>query len=263
MSASFSIEMRDEETSMNGHRHKVSGARLATLGARGLIVAALALLAAGCNKTTATSETIDTVPSDYRARHPIALKEGRHSLALHVGPGRGGLSPVQRAEVLAFAQNWKRDATGGVTVDRPTGGPNERAALDTLKEVLSIIQQAGVPNEGIGIRPYESNGRRIAPLRLNYPQVVAEAGPCGLWPDDLGPTYERKHFENQQYWNFGCATQRNLAAMVAEPTDLVQPRSETPAYRAKRTFGNDKWRKGENPATVYSDQKGAISDLGK
>jgi pilus assembly protein CpaD len=52
--------------------------------------------------------------------------------------------------------------------------------------------------------------------------------------------------------------------MVANPTDLVQPRAETPAWTAKRTFGTEKWRKGESPATTYPDtQKGAISDLGK
>ena len=52
--------------------------------------------------------------------------------------------------------------------------------------------------------------------------------------------------------------------MVAEPADIVQPRSETPPYAAKRTFGMDKWRKGESPATTYTDaNKGAISDLGK
>ena len=101
-------------------------------------------------------------------------------------------------------------------------------------------------------------------MRLNYPLMVAEAGPCGLWPDDLGPSYDTKHFENKQYYNFGCATQRNLAAMVAEPADLVQPRAEGPVYTAKRTFGIDKWRKGESPATTYPDaSKGAISDLGK
>ena len=185
-------------------------------------------------------------PSDHGAR------KGKKTLVLFVGAGRGGLSPTQRAEVLAFAQNWKRDATGGVTIDRPVGGGNERAANDTLKEALSIIAQAGVPSSGIGIRPYNP-GEKNATLRLSYPLMVAEAGPCGLWPDDLGPSYDPKHFENQQYYNFGCATQRNLAAMVAEPADLVQPRAEGPAYTAKRTFGIDKWRKGESPATTYPD----------
>ena len=208
--------------------------------------------------------TTGSIPLDYRERHPIALKEGKKTLVLFVGAGRGGLSPTQRAEVLAFAQNWKRDATGGVTIDRPVGGANERAANDTLKEALSIIVQAGVPNNGIGIRPYRRRPASNATLRLNYPLMVAEAGPCGLWPDDLGPSYDTKHFENKQYYNFGCASQRNLAAMVAEPADLVQPRAEGPAYTAKRTFGVEKWRKGESPATNYPDAgKGAISDVGK
>ena len=130
--------------------------------------------------------------------------------------------------------------------------------------MLSILAQAGVPKNGIGIRPYRAHGNRLAILRLNYPQVKATAGPCGLWPEDLGPTYDAQHYENREYWNFGCASQRNLAAMVANPADLVQPRAEAPAYEAKRTFGIDKWRKGESPATVYTDsQKGAISDVGK
>ena len=236
--------------------------RVVARGVRGLLLAGFTATLAACNATTA-KDTTGSIPDSYRARHPIAVKEGKKSLVLYVGVGRGGLSPTQRAEVLAFAQNWKRDATGGVTIDRPVGSANERAATDTLKEALSIITQAGVPHTGIGIRPYNPREKN-ATLRLNYPLMVAEAGPCGLWPDDLGPSYDPKHFENKQYYNFGCATQRNLASMVAEPADFEQPRAEGPAYRAKRTFGTDKWRKGESPATVYPDGgKGAISDLGK
>ena len=240
----------------------VARRRGAVFGARGLLIAGLAAALAGCNTTTA-QDTTGGIPGAYRERHPIALKEGNKTLVLFIGAGRGGLSPMQRAEVLAFAQNWKRDSTGGVTVDRPVGGANNRAANDTLKEALSIIVQAGVPNNGIGIRPYNP-GEKIATLRLNYPLMVADAGPCGLWPDDLGPSYDTKHFENRQYYNFGCATQRNLASMAAEPADIVQPRAEGPAYTAKRTFGIDKWRKGDSPATTYPDgSKGAISDVGK
>jgi pilus assembly protein CpaD len=248
---------------MNRLQTRIAGHRIARLCRTGLLAAGLAAALAGCNKTTAM-DTTGGIPNDYRERHPIKVKEGRKSLALFVGPGRGGLSPHQRAEVLAFAQNWKRDATGGVTIERPVGSANERAINDTLKETLSIIVQAGVPNDGIGVRPYQAGGQHTPTLRLNYPLMSAEAGPCGLWPDDLGPSNDPKHFENRQYYNFGCASQRNLASMVANPHDLMQPRSETPVYNAKRTFGMDKWRKGESPATTYTDaNKGAISDLGK
>jgi pilus assembly protein CpaD len=240
----------------------VASRRVAAIGARALLIASFAAALAGCNTTTA-QDTTGSIPLAYTDRHPITVKEGKKTLVLFVGAGRGGLSPMQRAEVLAFAQNWKRDATGGVTIDRPAGAANERAANDTLKEALSILTQAGVPNNGIGVQPYNP-GEKLATLRLTYPLMVAEAGPCGLWPDDLGPTYDTKHYENKQYYNFGCATQRNLAASVAEPADLVQPRAEGPVYTAKRAASVDKWRKGTSPATTYPDAgKGAISDLGK
>ena len=232
---------------------------------RGLAIAAIGAALAGC-KTTASipgQDVTASIPTDYRKRHPISINEDRQSLELFVGAGRGGLSAMQRAEVLSFAQAWRRDATGGVTIDRPTGTPNERAASDTLREVLSILTSAGIPNHGIGIRPYHPGAGQRPSIRLNHPRMVAQVGPCGLWPDDLGPTYSREHYENRPYWNFGCATQQNLAVMVDNPADLVQPRGETPAYTAKRVFGREKWRKGESPVTVYPDSnKGAISDLG-
>ena len=122
----------------------VARGRAIGLGVRGMLIAGFAAALAGCNTTT-VQDTTGSIPAAYRDRHPITMKEGKKSLTLFVGAGRGGLSPTQRAEVLAFAQNWKRDATGGITIDRPVGSANERAANDTLKEALSIIVQAGVP----------------------------------------------------------------------------------------------------------------------
>ena len=72
--------------------------------------------------------------------------------------------------------------------------------------------------------------------------MTAEAGPCGEWPYDLGPTYHREHNENVQYWNFGCASQRNLAAMVDNKADLVQPRGEVPPYSGRRSTVLEKYR---------------------
>ena len=250
---------------MHCHDLAVAHRRVASLCVRGLLVAGFAAALAGCNTTTAL-DTTGSVPADYRARHPITVQEGKKTLVLFVGSGRSGLSATQRAEVLAFARQWRRDATGGVIIDRPVGSPNARAAGDSLKETLSILTQAGVPHNGIAVRPYHPSETQLGTLRINYPLMTAEAGPCGLWPDDLGPSMDPKHFENKQYYNFGCATQRNLASMVAEPADLVQPRSETPPYAGKRAVALDKWRKGQSPATSYTtsdSQQGAISEVGK
>jgi len=107
--------------------------------------------------------------------------------------------------------------------------------------------------------------RTLATIRLSYPKISAIAGPCGLWPEDLGPSIKNKsYFENKQYYNFGCANQRNLAAMVDNPSDLAQPRSETTAYTMRRTIAFDKYRKGTATSTTYPEaEKAKLSDTGK
>ena len=104
----------------------------------------------------------------------------------------------------------------------------------------------------------------MATVKLNYPSMrrrPARAG-CGRRISARAPN--RSYNENRPYWNLGCATQRNLAAMVDNPADLVQPRGETPAYTGRRTIVLDKYRRGESPATIYPDtDKGKISDVGK
>ena len=58
--------------------------------------------------------------------------------------------------------------------------------------------------------------------------------------------------------------QHNLAAMVDEPSDFIEPRAETPPYTARRDQVFEKYRKGESPATVYPDlDKAKISEIGK
>src|SRR5439155_20847481 len=102
-------------------------------------------------------------------------------------------------------------------------------------------------------------------IRLSTPKTYAVAGHCGLWPDDLGPSINNKsYYENKSYYNFGCAYQRNMAAMIDNPSDLVQPRSETPAYPTRRTTAFEKYRKGTTSTTSYPEaEKAKLSDTGK
>jgi pilus assembly protein CpaD len=236
-----------------------------------LRAAAVAVLAAGLGgcytaRQAAVPATTVSAPYDYRLRHPIEVHEGDQVVELFIGSSRGGLTPRQRAEVLAFAQRWKHEATGGIVVEVPSGTGNERAAADSLREVEAIFAGAGVPPQGVYAQPYHpEDPLKLATIRLKYPRMVAGTGPCGLWPEDLGPSLaDPSYMQNRPYWNFGCANQRNLAAMVAEPADLVQPRGETPSYTARRTTVLDKYRKGESTATNNpNENKGKISDVGQ
>ena len=206
------------------------------------------------------------VPDDYRQRHPIAIQETDRSVVVFVGRARGDLSGSQRADVIGLGRIWVSEGTGAIVADVPVGTTNARAAASSFREIQALLAASGVPPRGISVHHYHPDDPRMLPtIRLSYPKIAAVAGPCGLWPENLGPSIKNpSYFENKDYYNFGCAYQRNMAAMIDNPSDLVQPRAETPAYTMRRTEGFNKYRKGETTATVYPEgEKAKLSDAGK
>jgi pilus assembly protein CpaD len=225
----------------------------------------LSVALSACKHTTDVATTAGA-PDDYRQRHPIAVQEADRSIVVFVGRGRGGLSASQRADVMGLAQDWLREGTGVISIDVPVNTPNARAAEDSLREIRATFAAAGVPPRAVNVRQYHpEDPRHMAAIRLNYPKISAVAGPCGLWPEDIGPSINNKgYFDNKQYYNFGCSNQRNLAAMVDNPSDLAQPRPETPAFTPRRGIAFDKYRKGISTATTYPESdKAKLSDTGK
>ena len=224
----------------------------------------LSVTLAACNTTDEV--VTQTVPTDYRQRHPIAVKEGKRSIVIFVGQQRGGLSAQQRADVMGIARDWMQEGTGSVVVDVPVDTSNGRAAAATYGEIRSVLAAGGVPSRAVVKHPYRPEDPGLLPtIRLSYSKITAVAGPCGLWPEDLGPnTFDTQYNENKPYFNLGCATQRNLAAMIDNPADLEQPRAETPAYTARRNIAFDRYRKGTPTSTPYPDaDKAKLSDTGK
>jgi len=228
-------------------------------------LAGLSVVLGACNYTTGEVVTA-SVPNDYRQRHPIAITETNRSVVIFVGQARGGLTVPQRSDVMGLARTWVSEGTGAIVADVPVDTANARAAAAAFREIQTLLAAGGVPSRAITLHHYHPDDIRTLPtIRLSYPKITAVAGPCGLWPEDLGPSINDPGYgENREYYNFGCANQRNLAAMIDNPSDLVQPRSETPAYTARRDAAFQKYRKGESTTTTYPEaDKAKLSDTGK
>jgi len=228
-------------------------------------LAGVSVALGACNYTSGEVVTA-SVPVDYRLRHPIAITEADRSVVIFVGHGRGSLTAPQRADVLGLARIWANEGTGAIIADVPVDTPNSRAAAASFREIQGLLAAGGVPSGAITLRHYHPDDpRTLATIKLSYPRIAAVAGPCGLWPEDLGPNVDDPAYnQNKPFYNFGCANQRNLAAMIDNPADLEQPRSETAAYTARRTAAFEKYRKGESTATTYPEaEKAKLSDTGK
>src|SRR5271166_5820193 len=105
--------MSTRNTPMITHPGAVRPCMLA-IAARVAAMVGLATALSGCyaGQDYTRLQEPDPYPVDYRLRHPIAISETDRTVQILVGTRRGELLAGQRADVLAFAHAWHRDATG-------------------------------------------------------------------------------------------------------------------------------------------------------
>jgi len=84
------------------------------------------------------------------------------------------------------------------------------------------------------------SGDPSAPLRISYLQYLAAPPDCPDWSENIS-----RDPQNMPWTNMDCATQRNLAEMVANPEDLIGARGETPRPGERRDVVWGKYVKGE------------------
>lgn len=204
--------------------------RLARIVLGGAALAALTALSAGCTQTTGMSEA-RAREYDHHLRHPILISEEPENLDLPVGMKGPALTPQIEAAIRDYVNDYRADGTGAITIQVPTGSANEVAAASTGRAVHYALVRAGVGHGRIKISPYSVSDRaKAAPLRISYLRVKPVVPSCGVWP-----TGTESDYRNAEYDDFGCAHASNLAAMVANPADLVRPRPIDPAHGGRRS----------------------------
>lgn len=202
--------------------------------------AVLAGLVAACS-------AVDLPPSDVYAptlhyqRYPIDVAKG--TVKLDVPAASARLTASQEDAVARFAQQARDNATGYVMVRRPGGNAAAEAAAGRIGQILAAH----------GIAPqYQVHstyrGGKGAPVTLAFQRTFATTAECGDWPQDLARTGR-----NEPYANFGCSQQHNIAALVANPQDIAQPRPETPPDAMRRGQVITDYRTPKNTATPIEE----------
>lgn len=217
----------------------------------GLAVAVL-LLVAGCQNQSASTSML--AANDYRLRHPIIVNEQPETLDLPIGYHTRSLNRHLSDSITAFAMRSRKQGNGRVEVLVPSGAGNEAAVHAVTPQIRRALQRGGLGKRQIVTRSYPVDDKAAdAPIRLSFARVMATAGPCGEWPENIGGQFNK----NIDYENYGCATQSNLAAIVANPADLITPRASTPADQQRRAVVYEKYRAGEQTASDYKEGEGA------
>jgi pilus assembly protein CpaD len=220
-------------------------------------VMGLPLAACGADRVVTGS----AFPNDYRERHPIVLTDAPQTLDVLPKGAFGGLDPRQRRDVAAFAIDYRRSGKGNMIAQVPTGVTQEISNRRALAAIRAALAGGGVPGGYLSVTTYRPDDPTIAsPIRLSFLKLQAKvASQCGTWPDDLGVSNWKASVQNTPYWNFGCATQSNFAAQVADPVDLVRGREEGRIDTLKRMHAVDSLRQGKDPSTEYRSEAAKTS----
>lgn len=217
------------------------GRPMRPLIARALAAALVATsaIASGCASYERDHVVVGSVPDDYRTRHPIIVSQAETKEDLIISASAKVLSMRNHDVVQAFGSRFKRSGASAMAILIPTGSPNEAAARRIARQIVPVLAELGISNRRVLIQNYQASGHGdAATIRLVYSDMKAALETeCGQWEEDMVDTPE-----NRNYANFGCATQKNLAAMIAEPADLLGPRGVTDIDSTRRTTVINNWR---------------------
>jgi pilus assembly protein CpaD len=182
-------------------------------------------------------------------RHPILVSQQPETMTIAVPRGANGLSASQRADVLSFAQSARFADAGNtrLVIQAPSGSSNESAAIAAVHDTGALLRESGFTDASINIEPFDASGQSSPPVKLSFLRYVAEGPECGHFGTNLA-----NDPRNLPAPNHGCTTQKNLAAMVLNPSDLLGPRKSESRTAERRLETWQKYIKGE----VSGAQKG-------
>ena len=188
-------------------------------------------------------------------RHPILVSQKPSSLSVQVPAGSSGLTPKTRADVLEFAGRFRAGDAGDsrLVIQAPSGSANEVAAMNAVQQIRGLLSDNGFAESAIAVEAFDATPHSQPALKVAYMRYVAEGPECGNWDKNLA--YEP---HNLPMTNTGCASQRNLAAMIANPADLVGPRTQTARAGERRDVVWEKYQKGDTTAS-QKNEDGKVS----
>jgi pilus assembly protein CpaD len=197
------------------------------------------IAASACTSPPLTNSEKQLV--DTQAAYPITVEPQVATLVVKVDDGLQALGRGEDQRVRAFVEQWKSRGQGMLNAASPTGTPNQAAANAALGEIKKLLAVHGVGKGSVQYTSYKpAEGDNQAPITLSFVTYVANAAECGgNWSENLAFTPR-----NLPWPEFGCSTQHNFAAIVADPRDLIEPRTSDPADALRRGTVMEKYRAG-------------------
>jgi len=175
------------------------------------------------------------ISEDGARNHPIAVEPSYRDLKVQFAGGVDGMSAEDAIKFDSFLADYRVHGNGSLGISVPNG-PASRATITYLAERAAAT---GISRDKILVSTRDAaNGDTR--VDVSYISYTAHAESCGDWSENLAFSGD-----NLTPKNFGCSVQHNIAAMVADPRDLLGPGAMGPVDTQRRANVMDHYRKGE------------------
>ncbi len=219
------------------------GASLMTLGA--------------CASSAPTAISGNYLEGTALSRNEIGVTQRTEFLEVSLHPEASELSDADRARIRSFVGAYAQKGHGPLVMSLPAASSNPQLAVTAIAEARAIAWEKGVRYDEIAGSAHGAGEAYAQPIILAFQVYDAVAPACASKASlDFSDVAS-----NNNLPTLGCSVRTNLAAMIADPADLLGNRPLDAGYSARRAVILEKFRLGEPTAATRSAQEsGAVSD---
>jgi pilus assembly protein CpaD len=199
-------------------------------------VAGLAAALAGC--ASAPIQHLDAARTT-EAPNAIEVSVTHRTLAVHFEPGEMAPRPKDVAALNVLLATGDIAPGDEVRIERAPG-----VVADGRARALA----SALARQGLKPTMVAPGGAPDGELRLVVEHATATVPRCPNWTKPPG-----NDFDNTMHSDFGCATAVDLAAMVADPRDLIEGRPLAPVVGDAAIWPMHRYRTGapDKPEATY------------
>jgi pilus assembly protein CpaD len=216
---------------------------------------AAVLMAGSCSTTDPNS----VVWEDGARNHPITVEPSYRDLKVQFTGGTDGMNSDDAIKFENFLADYRAHGNGSLGISVPNGSAS-RAAITYFGERAAAT---GISRDKILVstRDVANGDTRVD---ITYIAYTARTAACGEWSEN-----ESFSLDNSTPKRFGCSIQQNIAAMVADPRDLLGPGRMGPVDTNRRAIVIEKYEKGETTQAIKhsadsgSEQSANTSSVGQ
>jgi pilus assembly protein CpaD len=175
------------------------------------------------------------ISEDGARNHPITVEPHFRELKVQFAGGADGMTADDAAKFDAFLADYRVHGNGSLGISVANGAP-ANAAITFFAERAAAT---GISRDKILVSTHDAANGDYR-VDVSYISYSASTESCGDWSENEAFTAD-----NLTPKNFGCSVQHNIAAMVADPRDLMGPTRQGEVDTARRGTVVDLYEKGQ------------------